>query len=101
MNLEQFNIYQQEIINKSIANGVDPSSFARPSIDQFKMQVAAHALDRGINLAAYLDDFDFIQLNEIRLAIKARLNVALIAIKGISLQDMQSRRLQLLSQQFN
>lgn len=101
MNLEQFNIYQQEIINKSLANGVDPSSFARPNIDQFKMQVAAHALDRGINLSAYLDDFDFIQLNEIRLAIKAKLNVALIAIRGLSLQEMQDKRLQLLAQQCN
>lgn len=101
MNLEQFNIYQQEIINKSLAHGVDPSSFARPNIDQFKMQVAAHALDRGINLSAYLDDFDFIQLNEIRLAIKAKLNVALIAIRGLSLQEMQDKRLQLLAQQCN
>lgn len=93
MKTEQFNIYQQEIINKAIHNGLDPSSFANPNVDQFKMQVAAHALNQGINLSGYLNDFDFTQLNEIRLTIKAKINVALVAIKGISISEMQKIRL--------
>lgn len=93
MNLETFNIYQQEIINKSLHYGLDPSGFAKPSIDQYKMQVAAHALNQGINLSQYLEDFDFNQLNEIRLAIKAKINIALVAIKGISSREMQTIRL--------
>lgn len=93
MNLETFNIYQQEIINKSLHYGLDPSGFAKPNIDQYKMQVAAHALNQGINLTQYIEDFDFNQLNEIRLTIKAKLNIALVAIKGISIGEMQQRRL--------
>ncbi|AUR52186.1 hypothetical protein [Aquella oligotrophica] len=96
MYLKKFNVYQQEIINNSLADGIDPSSFAKPHIDQFKMQVAAHALDQGINLSAYLEDFDFIELNEIRLAIKSNLNVAKIAIKGLSCKEMHERRLKLM-----
>lgn len=96
MYLKNFNIYQQEIINNSLADGIDPSSFAKPHIDQFKMQVAAHALDQGINLSLYLEDFDFIELNEIRLAIKSNLNVAKIAVKGLSSEEMHARRLKLM-----
>lgn len=96
MNLNKFNIYQQEVINKSISNGIDPSSFAKPHIDQFKMQVAARALEDGINLSNYLEDFDFYQLNEIRLAIKSKLNVREIAKIGLSYLEMHKRRLFLL-----
>lgn len=96
MNLKKFNIYQQEVINKSISNGIDPSSFAKPHIDEFKMQIAARALEEGINLSSYLEDFDFYQLNEIRLTLKSKLNVAEIAKKGLSYLEMQARRLSLI-----
>jgi|GEM_PF-3899068 len=96
MYLKKFNIYQQEVINNSLADGIDPSGFAKPHIDQFKMQVAAYALDQGVDLSPYLEDFDFIELNEIRLAIKSNLNVSQIAVKGLSSHEMHDRRLKLL-----
>lgn len=96
MNLKEFNIYQQEVINKSITNGIDPSSFAKPHIDEFKMQIAARALEEGINLSKYLEDFDFYQLNEIRLTLKSKLNVAQIAKKSLSYLEMQACRLKLI-----
>ncbi|MDD3266866.1 MAG: hypothetical protein PHC75_06790 [Burkholderiales bacterium] len=96
MNLKKFNVYQQEVINKSISNGIDPSSFAKPHIDEFKMQIAARALEEGINLSKYLEDFDFYQLNEIRLTLKSKLNVAEIAKKGLSYIEMQACRLKLI-----
>ena len=96
MYLKEFNIYQQEVINNSLTDGLDPSSFAKPHINQFKMQVAAHALQQGINLAPYIENFDFVELNEIRLAIRSNLNIAKIAIKGLSPEEMHTRRLEML-----
>lgn len=96
MHLKEFNIYQQEVINNSLSDGLDPSSFAKPHINQFKMQVAAHALQQGINLAPYLENFDFIELNEIRLAIKSNLNIEEIVIRGLSSDEMHTRRLKML-----
>ncbi len=96
MNLENFDIYQKEIIKNSLADGINPSSFARPTISSFNMQVAAYALSQNINLSKYLDDFDFEQLNEIRLAIKFKLKASKIAIIGMSAREMYLKRIALM-----
>lgn len=96
MNLEKFDIYQKEIINNCIADGVDPSSFANPNVDSFNMQVAAYAIRQGIDLSRYLVDFDFEQLNQIRLAIKLKLKVSQIAIIGMSAREMYLKRIALM-----
>ncbi len=95
MNLENFDIYQKEIIRNSLADGIDPSSFAKPTINSFNMQVAAYALKQHIDLSKYLEDFDFEQLNEIRLAIKFKLKVSQIAIIGMSAREMCLKRIAL------
>ena len=97
MNLEKFDIYQKEIINNCITDGIDPSSFARPNISSFSMQVAAYALAQNINLSQYLNDFNFEQLNEIRLAIKSRIKISRIAVKGMSAREMYLKRIKLLN----
>ena len=96
MNLDNFDIYQKEIINNCLADGIDPSSFAKPTINSFNMQVAAYALNQNINLSKYLEDFDFEQLNEIRLAIKFKLKASKIAIIGMSAREMYLKRITLM-----
>lgn len=96
MNLENFDVYQKEVINNCLADGIDPSSFAKPAINSFNMQVAAYALSQNINLSKYLEDFDFEQLNEIRLAIKFKLKASKIAVIGMSAREMYLTRIALM-----
>ena len=95
MNLEQFSDNQKKIINRCIEMGFDPSSFAKPEIDCFKMQLAAHALRDGNDLTPYLADFDHDQLEHIRSGLYFKVDVSKYADPSIPADEMLKKRMSL------
>ena len=92
MNLEQFSDNQKHIINRCIEMGFDPSSFAKPEIDCFKMQLAFHAIRNGNDLTPYLADFDHDQLEQIRDGLRTKVDVSKYAKVELSGDEMMHKK---------
>ena len=92
MNLEQFNDNQKSIINDCIEMGLDPSSFAKPEYDCFKMQLAFHAMRNGNDLTPYLADFNHDQLEQIRDGLRTKVDVSKYANVKLTYKDMMHKK---------
>lgn len=90
-----FNEDQLKVIKECKESGYDPSSFARPELDSFKMRLAFHAMRNGNDLSGYLDSFNLDQLDEIRIGLKSGVNVDLYAHPDLSANLMHMKRIEL------
>lgn len=91
----QFNNDQLKVIKECEESGYDPSSFARPELDSFKMRLAFHAIRNGNDLSFYLDSFNHEQLEEIRIGLLSGVDVDSYAITDLSADEMHMRRVEL------
>ncbi|RTL11794.1 MAG: hypothetical protein EKK54_06255 [Neisseriaceae bacterium] len=88
-----FDEMQLNIIKKHIDGGYNPESFANPKYDWTKMQVAAHAVRKGIDISKYLDTFPSEQLDLIRLGISRGLDIEQMANPAYSFDEMYHKLL--------
>ena len=95
INLDKFNLQQQKMILACEEKGFNPSGFAKPEIDAFKMQLAFQSLRNGNDLSKYLTDFNYDQLDEIRIGMHFNVDVSQYAKPETHANDMHMLRLQL------
>lgn len=90
----QFTSEQHQTLYACQANGYDISALT-PEIDAFKMRLAYLAFKNGADITPYLTNFDYDQLDEIRLGLLSNVDVTAYAIPEISAEDMHMKRLYL------
>lgn len=95
IDFSKFDTHQTKVLKSAVDAGYDPTSFADPQYDWAKMQLAYHAMRNGNNLVPYLSNFDFDQLEEIRIGLRSKLDVSSFAKPEINAEEMHLLRLKL------
>lgn len=90
-----FDEIQLSIIEDCIAAGFDPSGFAKPQFDGFKMQLAYHALRNGNDLSSYLQNYTHEQLEQIRVGLRSNIDVSQYADPNLTAEVMHKKRMSL------
>lgn len=88
-----FDEIQSNIIKDCIAAGFDPSGFAKPEIDGFKMQLAYHTLRNGNDLSSYLQNYTHEQLEQIRAGLRSKIDVNQYADPTLAAENMHHKRM--------
>lgn len=92
MSLNQYTEYQQKIIDDCNKIGVDTSSFT-PDINPLNMRLVYLAFRKGLDITPYMKDFNYDQLDEIRLGLITGVDVSKYADPKISADDMHMKRI--------
>lgn len=97
---QSWNKNQKTIINDYIEAGFNPADFSNPAIDELKMQLAYQAKRNADNLFPYLENYDYEQLDEIRLGLKSKVDITQYTDPKFSAEAMHMKRIELEDQMY-
>ena len=94
MSLNEYTEYQQNIIDDCNKIGMDTSSFT-PEINPLNMRLVFLAFRKGLDITPYMKDFNYDQLDEIRLGLITGVDVSKYVDPKILADDMHMKRISL------
>ena len=94
MSLNQYTTLQKSIIDDCNKIGFDTSLFT-PEVDPLNMRLVFLAHRKGLDITPYMKDFNYDQLDEIRLGLITGVDVSKYADPKISADDMHMKRIYL------
>ena len=89
----EFSAEQMREIRLGLEHNVDVLDYADPKYHAMKMQQVRLGLEHGVDLSPYIDDYDFLQLGQIRIGLEGHARVEAFAHPGLSSVDMAMIRL--------